>query len=79
MLRLFPDFIEIEQLRFNMVNRYECDENLNDKKKDIEVAKINIKEVDTASGEYPKTNVEDENIIDMEDISMGETNEDAMT
>ena len=48
-------------------------------KKDIEVAKINIKEVDTASEECPKTNVEDENIIDMEDISMCETNEEAMT
>ena len=46
--------------------------NLNDGKKDIEVAKINIKEVDTASEEYPNTNVEDENIIDMDDISMGE-------
>ena len=48
-------------------------------KKDIEVAKINIKEVDTASEECPKTNVEDKNIIDMEDISMCETNEEAMT
>ena len=38
----------------------------------IEVAKIKIKEIDTASEEYPKTNVEDENIIDMEDISMCE-------
>ena len=53
--------------------------NLNDWKKYIEVAKINIKEVNTASEEYPNTNVEDENIIDMEDISMGETNEEAMT
>ena len=53
--------------------------NLNDGKKDIEVAKINIKEVDNASEEYPKTNVEDENIIDMEDIPMCETNEEAMT
>ena len=48
-------------------------------KKDIEVAKINIKEVDTVSEEYPKTKLEDENIIDMEDISMDETNEKAMT
>ena len=48
-------------------------------KKDIEVAKINIKEVDTISEEYPKTKLEDENIIDMEDISIGETNEEAMT
>ena len=52
--------------------------NLNDGKKDIEVAKINIKEVDTVSEEYPNTNVEDENIIDMDDISMDETNEEAM-
>ena len=48
-------------------------------KKDIEVAKINIKEVDTTSEEYPKTNVKDENSIDMENISMCETNEEAMT
>ena len=48
-------------------------------KKDIEVAKINIKKVDTVLEEYPSTNMEDENIIDKEDISMGETNEKAMT
>ena len=48
---------------------------LKGRKIDIEVPNINIKEVDTASEEYPKTNVKDENIIDMEDISMGETNE----
>ena len=48
-------------------------------KKDIEVAKFNIKEVDTVSEEYPKTKLEDENIIDMEDISISETNEEAMT
>ena len=41
--------------------------------------KINIKEVDTFSEEYPKTKLEDENIIDMEDISLGETNKEAMT
>ena len=53
--------------------------NLNDWKKYIEVARINIKEVNTASEEYPNTNVEDENIIVMKDVSMGETNEEAMT
>ena len=37
-------------------------------KKAIEFAKINIKEVDTASEENPKTSVEDQNIIDMEDM-----------
>ena len=79
MLSLLPDSFVIPQLRFNKVNTDECDENLNDGKKYIEVAKINIKEVNTASEEYPNTNVEDENIIDMEDISMGETNEEAMT
>ena len=47
-------------------------------KKDIEVAKINILQVDTVSEEYPKTKLEDENIIDMEDISMDETNLKAM-
>ena len=47
--------------------------------KDIEVAKINILQVDTVSEEYPKTKLEDENIIDMEDIAIGETNEEAMT
>ena len=41
--------------------------------------KINIKEVDTFSEEYPKTKLEDENSIDMEDISLGETNKEAMT
>ena len=41
--------------------------------------KINIKEVDTFSEEYPKTKLEDENIIDMENISLGETNKEAMT
>ena len=41
--------------------------------------KINIKEVDTFSEEYPKTKLEDENIIDMEDISLDETNKEAMT
>ena len=34
--------------------------NLNDWKKYIVVAKINIKEVNTASEEYPNTHVEDE-------------------
>ena len=48
-------------------------------KKIFEFAKINIKDVDTASKEYPKTNVEDENIIDMEDIPMCETDKEAMT
>ena len=48
-------------------------------RKDIEVAKINIKEADTFSEEYPKTKLEDENIIDMEDISLDETNKEAMT
>ena len=77
-LSFVKDSVEIEQVYYiretdgNVVN-------LNDGKKDIEVAKINIKEVDNASEEYPKTNVEDENIIDMEDIPMCETNEEAMT
>ena len=48
-------------------------------KKDIEVAKINILQVDTVSEEYPKTKLEDQNIIDMKDISMDETNLKAMT
>jgi len=78
MLSILPDSIVIPQLRFNKVNTDECDENLNDGKKAIEFAKINIKEVDTVSEEYPKTNVEDQNIIDMEDISMCVTNEEAM-
>ena len=52
---------------------------LNNGKNVIEVYKINIKEIDTASEEYPKTNVEDENIIDREDISVGETNEETMS
>jgi len=48
-------------------------------KKAIEFAKINIKEVDTVSEEYPNTSVEDQSIIDMEDMSMCVTNEEAMT
>merc|ERR1712238_644501 len=78
MLSLLLDSIVIPQLRYNKVNTDECDVNLNDGKKDIEVVKINIKEVDAASEKYPKSNVEDENIIDMEDISMCETNEEAI-
>ena len=70
--------VEIRHLQY-IIETDESDVNLNDGKKDIEVAKINIKEVDNASEEYPKTNVEDENIIDMEDIPMCETNEEAMT
>ena len=41
MLSLLLDSIVIPQLRFNKVNTDECDVNLNDGKKDIEVAKIN--------------------------------------
>merc|ERR1712238_197852 len=78
MLSLLLDSIVIPQLRYNKVNTDECDVNLNDGKKDIEVVKINTKEVDAASEKYPKSNVEDENIIDMEDMSMCETNEEAV-
>ena len=78
MLSFVKDSVEIEQVYY-IRETDENDVNLNDGKKDIEVAKINIKEVDTASEEYPNTNVEDENIIDMDDISMGETNEEVMT
>jgi len=55
------DSVEITQLNY-IIETDESDVNLNDGKKDIEVAKINIKEVDTASEEYPDTKVEDENI-----------------
>ena len=68
MLSILSDSIVIPQLRFNKVNTDECDENLNDGKKSIEFAKINIKEVDTVSEENPNTSVEDQNIIDMEDM-----------
>merc|ERR1712238_130375 len=78
MLSLLLDSIVIPQLRYNKVNTDECDVNLNNGKKDIEVVKINTMEVDAASEKYPKSNVEDENIIDMEDISMCETNEEAI-
>ena len=46
---------------------------------DIEVDKINIKEVDIASEEWPKSNEKDENIIDKENTSMCMTNEEAVT
>merc|ERR1712238_643365 len=78
MLSLLLDSIVIPQLRYIKVNTDECDVNLNDGKKDIENVKINTKEVDAASEKYPESNVEDENIIDMEDISMCETNEEAI-
>ena len=78
MLSFAIDSVEITQLNYN-IETDESDVNLNDGKKDIEVAKINIKEIDIYSEEYPKTNVEDKNIIDMEDIPMCETNEEAMT
>ena len=42
---------------------------------DIEVNKINIKEVDIDSKEYPKSNGEEENIIDKENTSMSVINE----
>merc|ERR1711957_765731 len=71
------DSVEITQLNY-IIGTDECDVNLNDGKKDIEVVKINTKEVDAASEKYPKSNVEDENIIDMEDMSMCETNEEAV-
>ena len=78
MLSFAIDSVEITQLNYN-IETDESDVNLNDGKKDIEVAKINIKEIDIYAEEYPKTNVEDKNIIDMEDIPMCETNEEAMT
>ena len=55
------DSVKIEQVYY-IRETVKNDVNLNDGKKDIEVAKINIKEVDTASEEYPNTKVEDENI-----------------
>ena len=61
MLSFVKDSVEIEQVYY-IRETDENDVNLNDGKKDIEVAKINIKEVDTASEEYPNTKVEDENI-----------------
>merc|ERR1712238_49916 len=78
MLSLLLDSIVIPQLRYNKVNTDECDVNLNDGKKDIEVVKISTMEIDAASEKYLESNVEDENIIDMEDISMCETNEEAI-
>merc|ERR1712238_139582 len=78
MLSLLLDSIVIPQLRYIKVNTDECDVNLNDGKKDIKNVKINTMEVDAASEKYPESNVEDENIIDMEDISMCETNEEAI-
>jgi len=60
-LSFVKDSVEIEQVYY-IRETVENDVNLNDGKKDIEVAKINIKEVDTASEEYPNTKVEDENI-----------------
>ena len=72
------DYVENIHLNY-IIETVDSDENLNDGKKAIEFAKINIKEVDTASEENPKTSVEDQNIINMEDISMFVTNKEAMT
>ena len=58
MLSFAIDSVEITQLNY-IIETDESDVNLNDGKKDIEVAKINIKQVGTASEEYSKTNVED--------------------
>jgi len=46
---------------------------------DMEVAKIIIKQIDTASEECPEINGIEENSIDKEDISMCMTNQEAMT
>ena len=78
MLSFAIDSVEITQLNY-IIETDESDVNLNGGGKDIEVAKINIKEIDIYSEKYPKTNVEDKNIFDMEDIPMCETNEEAMT
>ena len=67
--------VEITQLQYIKVYTDENDVNWKDRIIDIEVDKINIKEVDIDSKEYPKSNGEEENIIDKENTSMSVINE----
>ena len=63
MFSFLIDHVEIAQLKCNRetdesevnLNEEKKKEKEKEKEKDIEVAKINTKEVDSASEEYPKT------------------------
>ena len=78
-LSCLPDSITITQLQYITVNTDESDVNLDDKIKDIETANINFKEVATASEESDNTEVEDEDMIDVnDDVTECETNKDTM-
>ena len=77
--KFFVRVVEIKQLQYTKIDTVENDVKLKDGIIDIEVEKINIKEVDIASEEWPKSNEEDENIIDKENTSMCVTNEEAVT
>jgi len=77
--KFFVRVVEIKQLQYTKIDTVENDVKLKDGIIDIEVEKINIKEVDIALEEWPKSNEEDENIINKENTSMCVTNEEAVT
>ena len=77
--KFFVRVVEIKQLQYTKIDTVENDVKLKDGIIDIEVEKINIKEVDIASEEWPKSNEEDENIIDKENTFMCMTNEESVT
>ena len=60
----FVRVVEITQLQYTKIDTVESDVKLKDGIIDIEVENINIKEVDIASEEWPKSNGEDKHIID---------------
>ena len=62
--KFFVRVVEIKQLQYTKIDTVENDVKLKDGIIDIEVEKINIKEVNIASEEWPKSNGEDEHIID---------------
>ena len=70
--------VEIRHLQY-IIETDESDVNLKDGIKDSEGANINFTEVDNASVEYPEIKIKDDNIIDIEDIYICMTNEEAMT
>ena len=78
-VKFFVRVVQITQLQYIKIDTDESDVKLKDSIIDIEVGKIKIKEVDISSEEWPKSNGEDENIIDKENTFMCMTNEEAVT
>ena len=79
-VKLKDGIIDIEVAKINIKeDTDESDVKLKDSIIDTEVEKINIKDVDIVSEEWPKSNGEDESIIDKENVFMCVTNEEAVT